>query len=160
MTTKYLLPHGWKAPAWIALFVFLVLGIIHSSLGEIDLPFLHRTVFNAFPGNFLSSAEPSSHWQQVNITNTILGIGIILSALAAGFSAEATEDEYVAGLRLSALSWAVIWNYGLLILAFLFLYDFSFLSAMEYNLFTVLLLFVFRFRYLLYRSRKNLPNEK
>lgn len=160
MNTRYLLPHRWKRPAWIALLFFLACGVIHGFVWEIDFPFLHWRVFNLFPDQFLPGAGGSSHWLDVNITNTLLGLGIIASALAAGFSAEAQEDEYVASMRLSALSWAVIVNYALLSLAFLLFYECSFLSAMEYNLFTTLLLFVFRFRYLLYQSGKSLPDEK
>jgi len=160
MNTRYLLSHRWKRPAWIALLFFLACGVIHAFVWELDFPFLHWRGFNLFPGRFFPGAPASSHWIDVNITNTLLGMGIIVSALLAGFSAELREDEYVASMRLSALSWAVIVNYLLLLLAFLLFYDLSFFVAMEYNLFTTLLLFVFRFRYLLYRSGKNLPDEK
>lgn len=160
MTKQYLLPHRWKRPAWLSLLGFLVVGIVHAFVFEFDYPFLRWEVFNLFPVSVFPGSPKPSHWEEVNISNTLLGVGIILSALAAGFSAEDREDEYVSRLRLSALSWALIVNYGLLLLAFLLLYDFSFVSAMEYNLFTVLLLFVFRFRYLLYRSRKSLSDEK
>lgn len=160
MNKQHLLPHRWKRPSWFSLLLFLSLGLVHTFFKELDYPFLHWKVFNLFPANILGSNTAPAHWTDVNIMNTILGIGIILSALAAGFSAERNEDEYVAKLRLAALSWALIVNYILLLIAFVLLYDFSFIAAMEYNLFTVLLLFVFRFRYLLYRSRKSLPDEK
>jgi hypothetical protein len=54
----------------------------------------------------------------------------------------------------------VLLNYVLLIICFVFVYGFSFLNVMIYNMFTVLILFIIRFNYILYRSSKEMPNEK
>jgi hypothetical protein len=69
-----------------------------------------------------------------------------------GFSKEKIEDEYIASIRMNALVWAVFVNYSLLIVAFIFIYDLSFLNVMAYNMFTVLLLFIIRFHYLLFKK--------
>ncbi|MGC4058755.1 MAG: hypothetical protein QM743_11645 [Chitinophagaceae bacterium] len=160
MRSQYLLPHRCKLPAMLLFAFFFVLGLVQLSGHEFDYPFLYRTVINIAPSNLFQNGIKPDFIQRVNIANTVLGVGFILSALMLGFSAEKHEDEYVSGLRLSALSWALIVNYLLLAAAFLLLYDLSFLSAMTYNLFTVLLLFLARFQYLLYKSRSNLPYEE
>jgi fatty acid desaturase len=77
-----------------------------------------------------------------------------------GFSKEKEEDEFIRELRLSSLLWAVLISYALLLLAFLTIYGFAFFSVMVYNMFTVLVIFIIRFHYLLYKNAKGLPNEK
>jgi ABC-type Fe3+-siderophore transport system permease subunit len=96
----------------------------------------------------------------VNITNTIIGVLFITGALLVGFSREKREDEFIAGIRLSSLLWAVAVNYLLLLLAFIFIYGTPFLDVMLYNMFTVLILFIARFHYMLYKNSKPLTDEK
>jgi len=75
------------------------------------------------------------------------------------FSREKVEDEYMTRLRLSALIWAVFVNAGITFLAILFLYSFTFLSYMMTNLFAVLLLFIIRYHWLLYKSKHSSDEE-
>ena len=51
-------------------------------------------------------------------------------------------------------------NYILLLLAFLFVYGTDFLIVMIYNMFTVLIIFIVRFNYILYKNSKTAPDEK
>ena len=76
------------------------------------------------------------------------------------FSKEKREDEFIANLRLSSLLWSVWVNYILLLIAFLFIWNFDFLSVMVYNMFTILIIFIIRFNYLLYRSSKSMSDDK
>jgi uncharacterized membrane protein len=77
-----------------------------------------------------------------------------------GFSKEKNEDEFITNLRQSSLYWAVIVNYILLLFAFVFLYGIAFLNVMLYNMFTILIIFIVRFNYVLYRTSKWKPDEK
>ena len=88
----------------------------------------------------------------VHLINTIVGLLFIAGGLLVGFSKEKNEDEYISRLRLSSLLWAVLVNYALLSVAFVFVYDTAFLSVMVYNMFTVLIIFIIRFNYILFRS--------
>lgn len=54
-------------------------------------------------------------------------------------------------LRLGALQWSVYINYGLLTLAIVLLYDGAFFQVMVYTMFTILLVFIGRFRWSLHR---------
>ena len=67
---------------------------------------------------------------------------------------EKKEDEYISKLRLSSLLWAVLINYTLLLLAFLFVYGEPFIPIIIYSMFTVLIIFIARFNYILYRNSK------
>ena len=73
---------------------------------------------------------------------------------------EKNEDEYIAGLRLSSLLWAVCVSYLLLLIAFVLVYGTPFLNVMVYNMFTVLIIFIIRFNYLLHKNSKIVPDEK
>ena len=84
---------------------------------------------------------------QNNILNEILGISTIIGGLIVAFSREPDEDELILRIRLECLVWAIYWNYGILLIAFLFVYDFSFYWVMIFNMFTPLLLFVIRFNW-------------
>ena len=83
-----------------------------------------------------------------------------MRAMFVGFSKEKREDEFIAKLRLSSLLWAVWVNYVLLLFAFLFVYGTSFLTVMIYNMFTVLIIFIVRFNYILYKNAKSVSDEK
>jgi hypothetical protein len=52
------------------------------------------------------------------------------------------------------LAWAVYFNYAILILTFLFIYDFAFLWVMVFNMFTVLLFFIVRFNWQIFKLKR------
>ena len=84
----------------------------------------------------------------------------IIGAMLVSFSKEKNEDEYIAGLRLSSLLWAVFVSYVLLLAAFLLVYGSPFLDVMVYNMFTILIIFITRFNYLMYKNSKTATDEK
>lgn len=93
---------------------------------------------------------------QYAYTDEIVAIGIILGLLLIAFSREKVEDEMISQLRLEALQWSVYANYLILTVAILAVYDLAFIDVMVYNMFTVLLVFVGRFRWLIYRNNHRL----
>jgi hypothetical protein len=158
MTNYLLLPNRFKLIGWFLLVPATILGVI-----------LSFTDFEAFPvkakmlaifNNDIFSKSELFTVVEVNITNTIVGLTFIIGALFVGFSKEKREDEFISNLRLSSLLWAVWVNYGLLFLAMLFVYGTSFFTVMVYNMLTVLLIFIFRFNYILYRTGKTFSDEK
>jgi uncharacterized RDD family membrane protein YckC len=76
------------------------------------------------------------------------------------FSKEMQEDEFIANLRLSSLLWSVWVNYIFLLIAFLFIWNFDFLNVVVYNMFTILIIFIIRFNYILYRTSKIMSDDK
>lgn len=95
-----------------------------------------------------------------NILNEILAVLIIISSLLVSFSKEKIEDEYISKLRLESLVWAVYINYGILLFAFIFIHDISFLWIMIFNMFTVLLFFMVRFNWLIFKIKKSAYYEE
>ena len=97
---------------------------------------------------------------KTNVTNTVAGLLFLVGALLVGFSKEKREDEFIANLRLSSLLWAVLVNSILLLLSFMFIYGIAFLHVMIYNMYTVLIIFIVRFNFILYKNAKNMSDEK
>jgi hypothetical protein len=158
MPSKLLLPNRFKIIGWCLLIPSTILGLI-MTLASYEVPWLNARVFAMFNDPFLGKGQ-SFVFITTNITNTVVGILFIIGALFAGFSKEKKEDEFIANLRLSSLLWAVWVNYILLLLAFAFIYGTSFFTVMMYNMFTVLIIFIVRFNYILNKNSKPVPDEK
>lgn len=157
MRTNFLLPHKFKLIGWVILMISVIAWVIYS-ITDKDFSWLNAKVFAFVGGGFLEKTHYFD-FVNVNLTLTIIGVLFIIGSLFVAFSKEETEDEFIAQLRLLSLQWAVLINYSLLLIAFLFVYGFDFLTIMLYNMFTVLILFIVRFHYLLFRN-KSLQNEK
>ena len=61
---------------------------------------------------------------------------------------------------MESLIWATYVNYLVLLVAILLLFDFTFFNVMVCNMFTVLIFFIVRFHYVLYKSKKSVRNEE
>lgn len=159
MSHSLLLPNRYKKIGWCLFVPMLVIGVLVFATNY-EATWLHGKVFTIWSGVFADKNAPKKWFIETNLTNTLLGVLFIIGALLVGFSKEKNEDEYIARLRLNALLWAVLINYILLLIAFILVYDLPFFTVMTFNMFTVLLLFIFRFHYLLYRSKMAITDEK
>lgn len=158
MVSRLLLPHKWKNIGWIILGIGIILSVI---------PFIfnmdnHNFTVPVFALVYDPILGKTSYFSFINtdISFTLTGVLFLLGALLVAFSKEKNEDEYIASLRLSSLLWAVLVNYGLLLFAFLFIYGINFLMVMQYNMFTVLLIFIIRFNFVLLRNKNSIAHEK
>jgi hypothetical protein len=158
MTAKLLLPNRFKRVGWFILIPATIAGIIVSLTGY-EAMALNARVFAFWNEGFLSDEENFT-FITTNVTNTLIGILFIAGALFVCFSKEKREDEFIANLRLTSLMWSVWVNYAFLLLAFLFVYGIAFFNVMVYNMFTILIIFIIRFNYLLYKSSKTVTDEK
>ncbi len=86
----------------------------------------------------------------------VAGVIVIIGLLLIAFSRERVEDEMIGRMRLEALQWSVYTNYLILTVAILTVYDFAFFNVMIYNMFTLLLVFIGRMRWLMYRHNHQL----
>jgi len=158
MSNKLLLPNKYKLVGWCLLIPTTILGILLSFSNFEALQFKGK-VF-AIVHHELFEKSQFLEFVETDITNTVVGILFIVGAMFVGFSKEKKEDEFIAKLRLSSLLWAVWVNYSLLLLSFLFIYGTAFLTVMMYNMFTVLIIFIVRFNYILYKNSKTVSDEK
>jgi hypothetical protein len=158
MSSKLLLPNKYKKIGWFILVPSTILGVI-LAYNEFGADWLSARVFaianDGKEGHYLYLS-----FRNANITNTVIGAFFIIGALMVSFSKEKNEDEFIAEIRLSSLLWAVWVSYILLLIAFLLVYGSPFLDVMVYNMFTVLVIFIVRFNYILYKNSKPVPDEK
>jgi hypothetical protein len=158
MTAKLLLPNGYKKIGWFILVPATLLGIV-LIYNQFEAAWFTAKVFAiATDGTFGKYKFLS--FINIDLTNTIVGSLFISGAMLVSFSKEKNEDEYIAGLRLSSLLWAVFASYTLLLVSFVFVYGTPFLDVMIYNMFTVLIIFIIRFNYLMYKNSKTPADEK
>jgi hypothetical protein len=155
MSNKLLLPNKYKKIGWFILVPSFIIGV-YLLYAEQPI-WLNGKIISIFP---TWNNEPFFTTIQVNFAKTIVGVAFIIGGLLVGFSKEKNEDEFIEKLRLSSLLWAVFVNYTLLIIAFLLVYDIPFLTVMTYNMFTVLIIFIVRFNYILYINSKSLSNAE
>lgn len=158
MESQLLLPYQFKKIGWYLFIPTAIVGII-LSFTNFEANWLNMKVFTLFNDEILGKNQ-SFNFVNVNVTNTIVGALFIIAAIMVGCSKEKNEDEYISKLRLSSLLWAVWVNYILLFMSFLFVYGTPFMTVMIYNMFTVLLIFIIRFNYTLYRLSKTATDEK
>lgn len=157
MKKIFLLPHRFKLPGLLIMIPATVIGLM-IMFNEFQISALDTHVFAMYAQDL--GADRYFTMVPDNITNELIGLLFIIGALMLGFSKEKTEDEYIASVRLSSLLWAVYVNYALLIICFLFVYGISFLQVITFNIFTVLIIFIARFNFIIYRNKKRFADEK
>ncbi len=154
MKTKLLLPNKFKKPGWIILIPSALLGLVVIFSGY-TFDFLNATAFTIYHDPLMSSGDTVLFgFTKQNLTNTIIGVLFMIGALFVAFSREKTEDEFIAKIRLESLLWATYINYGVLLFCFLFFYEIEFLYVMIFNMFTILVIFIIRYYYMLNRAKK------
>ena len=158
MSPKLLLSNRYKKIGWFILIPATILGLILVYY-EFGTDWLSARVFAIVADGTIGSYKYFS-FINANITNTVIGSLFIIGALLVSFSKEKNEDEFIAEIRLSSLLWAVCVSYILLLIAFVLVYGSPFLDVMVYNMFTVLIIFIVRFNYLMYKNSKTVTDEK
>ncbi|WP_338869823.1 hypothetical protein WBJ53_21145 [Spirosoma sp. SC4-14] len=148
MKTKWLFPHRFRLIGWLIFVPSVVLGLANLyadfKISWLDISWLSK------PMTITSGNSIMHLLENQDMTDEVAAIGVILGLLFIAFSREKVEDEMISQLRLEALQWSVYANYLILVIAILTVYDGAFFSVMIYNMFTVLLVFIIRFRWLIF----------
>lgn len=163
MKTHWLFPHRYRLIGWLIFIPSAILGLA-GLYAEFWFEFLTITFEAPKPdagivyqfiwwitdgGSFTTNRESS-----INLTNELAAIGIIVGLLFVAFSKEKLEDEMISRLRLESLQWAVYINYMVLGVLIVLVHGGLFLNVMIYNMFTVLLMFIIRFRLAIRRNER------
>jgi len=158
MKARYLFSHTYKPFGWFLLIIGLVLGII-LMINDFNYPDWEVSVFPLIGEEGFLSTNAPFEWSFNNISDEIAALLIIIGGVLVAFSKTKDEDEFISKIRMESLIWATYVNYIVLILAILFVFDMSFFNVMICNMFTILL-FISRFHYVLYKSKKVFGNEE
>jgi len=157
MKSRFLFPHHYKPIGWVIFVIGFILGII-LMLNDYNYPEWEVSVFPLISENDFFS-KPAFEWSTNNIADEIASVFIIVGGILVCFSKTKDEDEYISKIRIESLFWATYVNYIILIITILFVFDSSFFNVLIFNMFTILLFFMVRFHYELYKL-KNVKEEK
>jgi len=153
MRSRFLISHKYKPLGWGLFLIGLGFGIF-LLINDLDYFDWQIKVFPLIGETGFLSQNPSLTWSSNNITDEIVSVVMIVGGILVAFSKTKDEDEYISKIRMESLIWATYVNYFILILAILFVFDMSFFTVLIFNMFTLLVFFIVRFHYLLYKSRK------
>ena len=159
MKSRFLIAHKFKSLGWFLFISGLILGVV-LMIYDYDYPNWEVNVFPLIGETGLLSSNPAFEWNVNNIADELASVLLIIGGILVAFSKTKDEDEYISKIRTESLIWATYVNYAILILAILFVFDMSFFSVLIYNMFTILLFFMVRFHYLLYKSKKVFEDDK
>jgi len=153
MKASYLLSNKFKKIGWI-LFIIGLLSLLFIYFSSYHPEYFNVKVLSVY-GYDADTNTRGFRFSIVenNIIDEIALILFLIGTLLIGFSKEKIEDEFVYKLRTDSLVWAVIFNSIILILAIIFVYGFSFLDVLVFNMFTPLLFFIIRFNFLKFKNR-------
>ncbi|HSD13251.1 MAG TPA: hypothetical protein VLB74_01240 [Flavobacterium sp.] len=159
MKTKFLFPHRFKKIGWLLFIPFAILSLI-SLCTTLELNFLNVNVFCFIHNSFSRSGTIYFGFVENNITDEILMGGLIIGGLLTAFSKEKNEDEMVEKIRLESLVWATYFNYAMLLISIIFIYGESFFTALLVNIASLLIFFIVRFNWMLYKTNKISTDEE
>lgn len=151
MKTNYLLPNKYKTVGWILFILGLIGGIVITGT-DYESKALSIKVLTIYDDSFLASDNGFFRIIDNSIVDELIAIAIIIGGLIVGFTKEKVEDEFIYKLRKDSLVWAIIANYIILLIAIIFVYNFTFFNVLVYNMFTPLLFFIVRFNFLKLKS--------
>ncbi len=151
MNTLQLFPNHFKKIGWFIFIPSLILGIL-SLTDVFDFPDVTLPVF--YNSGFPLSNEESGFFKntEIDFLPNLFGMLIIIGGIMVGFSKEKIEDEYISSLRLKSVFWSLIVTYFIVMLLFLTIFGSLFFTAMILIMFLPLVLYVFRFNYLLLKK--------
>lgn len=154
MKTNYLLPTGFRKAGWCMFIPGVILGILYL-FGEYPswLNLGGSKAFALFDG--FSDTQTFSLIFNDSWTEEFIIILLATALLFIGFSREKDEDECIANIRMNALVWAIIVNTVLLIAGTLLIFGLPYFTFMSIYMFSLMILFIAKYQWLIYRFRKN-----
>ena len=169
MVTRFLFPHYCKKIGWLLLVPAFICSLIFfsPSLREhLEVESSMKITWGALisdSGIFSSNInkEESSEgfvWFSLvrnSMFNELTAVLAIVSCMLIAFSKTKQEDEFILKIRLESLLRATYLNYGILLLAILFVFDMPFIYVLIWNMMTTLIFFIIDFNWQLYKVRKN-----
>lgn len=155
MKTLFLLPNQFNKIGWI---LFIPSIIVGTFLLFSDFDFDSHFQIKVFA--FINDEILSDTKYFTFIENGILVVLIILGGILIGFSKTENEDEFISKIRYESLVWATYLNFGLMLLSTLFIYGFPYFDVLIINIFAMLLFFIIRFHFMIYKLNKSTSDDE
>ncbi|MFC3811134.1 hypothetical protein [Lacihabitans lacunae] len=158
MNTNYLFPNRHKKLGWLLFIPGIIIGIAFL-IYQSDINLFNIKAF-ALAEEALFSDNSFFSISGNNFLDDISSILIIIGALLIAFSKEKFEDEFISKIRLESLVWATYINYAILTLAIILVKDMTFFWVLVFNMFTLLVFFLVRFNWALYKTKNQIYDEE
>ena len=158
MKTHFLFPNHFKKFGWL-LFIPSAIGTLIISVFNISTDeYLSFTVFSIYQDSIV---EIPGFFKFIknSIIDEILTFCIIVGGILVGFSKLKEEDEMISKIRYESLVWATYLNYAIILFFTLFIFGLPYLNVLFYNMFTLLLFFIIRFHYMIYKLNTSNHDE-
>ena len=149
MKSRFLFPHQSRIIGYVCIFAYIPVMVIKK--------LLHDGYNNQTPA--IKFADASGLLNSEHILAAIGTILILSGLLFIAFSKEKVEDEQISQLRLDSLQWAIYFNYFILICTVLFTSNMNFRDIIVINLWTPLIFFIVRFRWVIFRLNLSTSRE-
>lgn len=153
MKNLFLFPNQCKVVGWI-LFVPALLFSLFLSFSDIVLDKYWVVNVFAIADDVILGSNKYFTVTKNSIADEVLLFSLVIGGILIGFSKLKIEDEFTNKIRYESLVWATYLNYGLILFFTAFVYGLTFLNVLFYNTFTVLLFFIIRFHYAIYKLNK------
>lgn len=153
MKTINLIPNCFKIIGWIIFLPTILLALAfllwNFDFGIIKIPVLYND-------GFLFNNNSRGFFKIFNVEwfPNLLSILVIISGFFVGFSKEKIEDEYISHLRLKSILWSLKWSYLIVLLLLISIFGMVFFKIMIVAIYLPLILYIFRFNYLLIKNEK------
>ncbi|MCX8147998.1 hypothetical protein [Thermaurantimonas aggregans] len=149
MNSSFLLPHRFKQIGWILLSIGILAGL-YWLLIDSEPTWSNSKVFVIYEDQPIGK-DLWFTFQENTILDEVASVLLIVGGWLVAFSRETVEDEFIARIRLDCLAWAIHINYLVLLITIAFIYGMTFFYVMVFNMFTPLLFFIIRFRWLIWK---------
>lgn len=153
MCTSYLLASSFIKPGWIIFITGLLGGLYWLPIdpeplwSEVNILIIYLDEILSRPQWFAIRKNP--------LFDEVVSIFIIIAGIMVAFSRETIEDKYVANIRLDSSVWAVYVTYLVLLLTIALVYGTTFFYISVSNMFTLLFIFIIRYRWLMWKNNQN-----
>lgn len=151
MKTRFLFPNQFKNFGWLLFIPSVLATLIISVLNISTDEYLNISVFSIYQDS-IGEIPGFFKFIKNSILDEILTIGIIVGGILVGFSKLKEEDEMISKIRYESLVWATYLNYAIIFFFTLFIFGLPYLNVLFYNMFTLILFFIIRFHYMVYKS--------
>ena len=159
MKTHFLFPNKYKKFGWILFIPSLLVGLILFISGFDFDDYFKIKVFALINDELFSNSKYFTIIENGIIDELIL-MSIIVGLLLIGFSKTKNEDEFISKIRYESLVWATYLNFILMIIATFLIYGFKYFNILLANVFAMLIFFIVRFHYKIYKLDKSANDDE
>jgi len=150
MKSRFLFPYKSRFIGYILIFAYFPVMIAKKI-------FYHGYMDH---GGHITLPDNPSLLDANHIFNVIATLVVMVGLLLVGFSKEKFEDEQIIQLRLDSLQWTMYFTFFLYMLAVIFTNSIDLVHIVGINLWMLLVFFIIRFRWVIFRLNQSLKAEK